>query len=70
MSVYTPLPWYCTLDKPKSWTLELANCARAADARGISKIFETKFTHRARVARPRGFDSLPFLDPDRGRCDR
>jgi len=19
----TPLPWYCTLDKPKSWTLEL-----------------------------------------------
>ena len=23
MSVYTPLPWYCTLDKPKSWTLEL-----------------------------------------------
>ena len=24
--------------------------------------------HRARAARPRGFDSLPSLDPDRGRC--
>jgi hypothetical protein len=24
--------------------------------------------HRARAARPRAFDSLPFLDPDPGRC--
>jgi hypothetical protein len=26
--------------------------------------------HRARAARPRGFDSLPSLDPDRGRFRR
>ena len=24
--------------------------------------------HRARASRPRAFDSLPFLDPDPGRC--
>jgi hypothetical protein len=47
---------------------ELAHCARAMDARGISSIFEKKIMHRARAARPRGFDSLPSLDPDWGRC--
>jgi hypothetical protein len=26
--------------------------------------------HRAHAARSRGFDSLPSLDPDPGRCDR
>ena len=26
--------------------------------------------HRARAARPPGFDSLPSLDPDLGRCPR
>jgi hypothetical protein len=32
------------------------------------KFSKTQFMHRARAARPRGFDSLPSLDPDRGRC--
>jgi hypothetical protein len=47
---------------------ELAHQARAAVVRGISKIFEKKFMHRARAARPRAFDSLPSPDPDSGRC--
>jgi hypothetical protein len=28
------------------------------------KKLKQKFMHRARAARPRGFDSLPSLDPD------
>jgi hypothetical protein len=47
---------------------KLAHQTRAAVARGIWSIFEKKFMHRARVARPRGFDSLPSQDLDRGRC--
>ena len=30
--------------------------------------FRKKFMHRTSAARPRGIDSLPSLDPNRGRC--
>ena len=42
---------------------KLAHQARAADVRGISKIFE-KNSCIARATRPRRFDSLPSQDPD------
>jgi hypothetical protein len=37
----------------------MAHCAREAVARGISKILEKIFMHRARWARARGFVSSP-----------
>ena len=36
---------------------------RSARARDFVN-FRKKFMHRARAARPRGFDSLPSQDPD------
>ena len=49
---------------------ELAHQTRVAAARGFRKFSGKIFMHRARLARPRGFDSLPSQDPDPRRCPR
>ena len=58
-------PWILLSWLVGNWRMAAARCSRA----GFRKFSRKKIMHRARAARPRGFDSLPSLDPDSGRCD-
>jgi hypothetical protein len=58
---------YCRLDRngTDAWR---PRGARARVFVNFRKFSKTKIMHRARAARPPGFNNLPSMDPNRGRC--